>query len=129
MKSVPRKILKLKMLVSIKNNNYNVQSVNQLQFILFQQVFASVIVLLMKKASKDKRYGQIKSDDRSKRNHHSYENTASYYAGHKYTVTQTYPPGTIIRNQPTSQCHAPKERVNNSNLTPQSRKPNSHFCC
>ena len=81
----------------------------------------------MKKAYKDKRYGQMKSDDSSKRDHldHSDENSASY-AGHKHHVIQTYPPSTIVRNQPTSQGHAPKV---NSSSSSQTRRLSRNFCC
>lgn len=84
----------------------------------------------MKKAAKDKRYGKpMRCDESSRHNDHSqYEKTASDIdAGHKHTVAQTYPPGTTIRNQPTS--HPSKERVTDSNSTPQSDKLNSCFCC
>ena len=93
----------------------------------FLQAFASFIVLLMKKAYKDKRYGQMKSDNSSKHDHldHSDENSASY-AGHKHCVIQTYPPGTIVRKQPTSQCHVPKV---NSSSSSQTRRLSRNFCC
>ena len=83
----------------------------------------------MKKAATDKRYGKpVRSDESSNHNDHSqHDEKTTSDAGHKHTVAQTYPPGTAVRNQPTS--HPSKERVTNSNLTPQSEKLNSCFCC
>ena len=86
--------------------------------ISFQQMFESFIVSLMKKASKDKRYGMMRNDD-----HHSHENMPSH-DGRRHCMGETYPPS--IRNQPTSRNYAPRERVD-SNSFPQSRS--SNCCC
>lgn len=90
---------------------------------LFQhvQAFTSLVRQLMKKAAKDKRYGQVKEDDSSSCDHSA---SAGHALGGHWDnmVAQTYPPNAVIRNQPTS--HTPKRKVN-SNSIPQPRK----LCC
>ena len=88
-------------------------------------MFESFIVLLMKKASKDERYGVMRNDD-----HHSHENMASSHDGRRQCMRETYPPSTIIRNQPTPQHHAVEERVDpNSSPQPRRSTGSSNFCC
>ena len=88
--------------------------------ISFQQMFESFIVSLMKKASKDKRYGVMRNDD-----YHSHENMASH-DGRRHRMGETYPPGTRIRDQPTSRSYVSRERVD-PNSFPRSRS--SNCCC
>ena len=63
--------------------------------ISFQQMFESFIVSLMKKASKDKRYGVMRNDD-----HHSHENMASHDE-HRHRMRETYIPTWYYRKKST----------------------------
>lgn len=82
-------------------------------------MFESFVVSLMKKASKDKRYGVIRNGDSTK-----HENPASSPGQLIYPMGETYPP-TLIREQPTLPSHDPKK----GDLSPQSRSSNFKICC
>ena len=84
-----------------------------------------MIVLLMRKAAKDKRYGADQKEE-GNHDHHTHENTVS---GGRMAAT-TYPansyPGTMTRNQPTSRSSTGRS---DSNSTPQTPKSNGCFYC
>ena len=98
-----------------------------LNLFLLWQAFTSLVRKLMKKAAKDKRYGQtVREDDNSSHDHHGHSEHAS--GGHwDNMAAQTYPPNAVImRNQPTS--HTPNNGRNvTSNSIPQPTK--LCFCC
>lgn len=86
------------------------------------QVFARLVVELMKKAAKDERYGQVKPENTNLDITDSHQNKS---AVHK-RYASTYPPSVKLTGSPPSSQQFNEENTPKS--TPTSR-PNCCVCC